>query len=160
MKDNKLKTSFENYEAFDHIAGSSFGTWTDRETAYAMVQFLNGSISTHEYYDRLLDELAQCPDDELCDFITDTAQEIDEVFWHTDDYMGASFDDNEYVIRPHVESAIDDHTNDDRLTEELPEVDSTHNSGETWMTVNDHGNVPLYRFVDTVTGWQEIWSVV
>ena len=27
MKDHRLNTSFENYEAFDVIAGSNYGDW-------------------------------------------------------------------------------------------------------------------------------------
>ena len=160
MKDNRLKTSYENYEAFDHIAGSSFGTWSDRETAHAMIEFLNGSINTHPRYYELMSELAQCPDDELCDFLSDLDTEISEVFWDTDDYLYAAFRDNEYTILPAIESAIEDHQNDNQIGEELPEVDSTHHCGETFVVVNERGNTSLYRFVDTVTGWQELWAVV
>jgi hypothetical protein len=160
MKDNRLKTSFENYEAFDVIAGSSYGTWSDRETAVEMVKFLDGSINRHTMYDELMQCIAETSDDSMSELLDELANDIDDAVMLDDEYHYLTFHDNEYIVLPAINGVVEDHQESGNIGEELPEVDSTHHTGETFVTVNERGNTSLYRFVDTVTGWQEIWAVV
>ena len=159
MKDNRLKTSFENYQAFDHIAGSSFGTWTDRETACAMVEFLDGSIERHPDYERLLKDVAETSDEDMCDLVTELGQDVADCIYG-DDWHYLAFHDNEFMVMPAVESVLEEHRESGDIGDETPDADSTRPVGSTFVTVNDHGNVSLYRMAGTVEGWQEIWVVV
>ena len=156
MKDIRLKTSYENYEAFDVIAD---GGWSNREIALAMADFLDGSIGTHERYDAIIREIAECSDDDIGELVSDLEVELSEIILD-DAYHAIIWRDNELLIVPALESCLEDHQQDGRVSDELPDVDSTHHCGDTWMTVNDHGNTSLYRFQDTVTGWTKIWAVV
>lgn len=161
MKDNRLRTAHDNYEAFDVIAGSNYGGWSDRDICCAIVDFMVGNFSDMPRATELFEELAKSSDEDIANgYVEDYTAEIQEYFIDNEEYLYPEWRDNELILLPQVDYATETHKDENRISDELPEPDSTHHCGETWVIVNERGNTSLYRFLDTVTGWQEVWAVV
>tara|TARA_R100001143_G_scaffold28420_1_gene28079 strand:- start:2444 stop:2899 length:456 start_codon:yes stop_codon:yes gene_type:complete len=143
---------FETIPAFTVIAGCSLGTWSDRESALAMLDAMAavGHDVTKHYR-----ELAQDTDDNIdLDWYSDLA--VDVLCDHTPKYTYIGWQDGEFTVLPNVEEALEDLESGD----ELPDCRPVEGY---FCLVNDHGNVTLYRWsgndVTSADDWSEIWAV-
>jgi len=144
------KNEFETISAFESLAGSSSGTWTDRETTAELIRVLDlvqNQISTAEYYQ----DLAKCSDDD-----TQTMYEIQqEVAGHIEYYAplpdccSVTLQDNEWQVIPYIDEDLP------RL-EDIPE---TYTEDLVYQ-VNDHGNVSLYKWHPNFREYREVWAMV
>jgi len=159
-------------EPFDHIAGCSLGTWSNRDAALACLEFAKNINDT-----ALSESEKILTDWDLLKYAMELASENDEDIdptYYSDilseatcrnhllpDYCSLSWNDNEFRVRPNVESATEDCTYTGDISDELP--DGNPNNSDNFMVVSDHGNCTLYRWQSTSTlngDWVEVWSVV
>jgi hypothetical protein len=128
------------FQAFDVLAGSSYGTWTQREVCAELLRLQDEHLKVY------IDEwrtLANCSDDDveimggLIDSVIDTFNDL------ADEFLPAScsicWRDNEITVLPFLD---DQCPSIDSAVEDVPEqyVD------EIIYMINDHGNVDCYEW--------------
>lgn len=147
-KDNRAE--FEGIPCWEVITGSSFGGFSDREMVIDMAKAMS---AVGEDTAKIYKELAECTDDDIdIDWFTDLA--VDALCAHTPEYTYMSWRDNELIVMPDVEEA----QHCEMSGSETPERGDY--TGQLFLKINERGNVALYRWVDSVTGWRELWSRV
>jgi len=151
-----VRNEFETVPAYEHIAGSSLGTWTNRETTIALIK----TLETTSNYDcaPLYKEMAETTDDDT-DFMFETQHEVAS---YLDDYMpmpefcSVVLDDNEWRVVPSIEQADDECKN-------FSDYPDTY-QGDFILVTNDHGNVTCQQwkpaFVNCAPEYVTIWDMV
>lgn len=136
-------------EAFTHLAGSSYGTWTDYETTKAMVDIAI-KVSGHPATLNLRQELETLGEDDISGAYFEIQQEASEYIQdYVEDYCAVSLDDNEWRVTPYVD-------------DELPTFDDYQDDyqGDHILIVSDHGNVTCQRWDYDKAEYVTIWDMV
>ena len=145
------RNEFETIPAFTHIAGCSLGTWSDYDSAKALVDAAV-SISSDSSVLKLKAEFEEISEDDetgiLYEFQDDATQFIND---HDtlEDYCSLSVDDGEWIVRPYID-------------DELPSFDDYQEEfqGDHILIVNDHGNTTCQRWDYSTNEYKTIWDVV
>ena len=140
---------FETIPAWEHIAGCSLGTWSDYDTAKALVDAAV-AISSDSGALTMQSELNEVNEDDtsgiLFDFQDDAAEYINN---HAtiEDYCSLDVQDGEWIVRPYID-------------DELPSFDDYQDDyqGDHVLIVNDHGNVTCQRW--NGKAYVTIWDMV
>ena len=145
-------------EAFDVIAGSNHGGWTDRDIAAHLAATLS-LVEDDDILLRAADEMFRDlagTHDENIDVWDYTNQFNDLVYEYLPPYTGIDWHDNELIVLPCVESMLEDMASLGAIGDELP--DDTVARPAQCAVVSDHGNVAYYEH--NGKRWVEIWAVV
>jgi hypothetical protein len=152
-------------KAFDVIAGSNHGGWTDRDIAAHLAAILGAveddGIVPHNGYgllrasEEMFRDLAGTHDENIIlqDYVD---QFYDLVYEYLPPYTGIDWHDNELIVLPCVESMLEDMASLGAIGDELPD-DTVAKPGQ-YAVVSDHGNVAYYEH--NGKRWVEIWTVV
>lgn len=144
---------------FEHIAGCSLGTWSDRDSALACLDTIRAACDspTASHADLSIDllshyrELAEDADDCI-----DLDYYADLVDRYLSEYLPSScafsWDDGEFRVTPYVDDCLPRYS-------ELPETEQDADGDELYL-VNDHGNVGHYTWDYNTREWSLIWSMV
>lgn len=152
-------------EAYEIIAGSNYGGWSNREMACAIVSALDdlqsddtGILNGYVDICALYREIAELHDEDID--VSDWETEFEErVIDALPPYTYVGWQDNEYLILPDVDQCREDiEYNDLPAADELP--DRGQRAGDLHAVISDHGNLSLYQWNPSRWKWDELWSVV
>jgi len=150
-----VRNQFEGVPAFEHIAGSSFGNWSNRETACALLSTLE-KVSDYDCSKFYID-IAELHDesDQWFDFQDEIAELLNE-YMPMPEFCSVVLEDNEFTVRPNLEAAQDDcHTFNDYPDKKIPDSHS-----DFILVVNDHGNVTCQQWDYGKSEYITIWDMV
>lgn len=147
------RNEFETVPAYEHLAGSSFGTWSDRETTIALINALD-TVQSHVDTKPLYKELAALNDDNSESMIEMQEEVTDHLNYYMPmpEFCSVELYDNEFSVMPNLESAKEDCG----ILTEYPEVRTTDNI----LVVNDHGNVTCQQWNYNKLEYVTIWDMV
>jgi hypothetical protein len=146
-----MKTMKYTINAFDTLAGSSYGTWTLREVAVELINYLESSQCPYELIRELTRDLAELHDEDsqyLDDLISDLIGHIDYYIERPECTL-IEWHDNEIICRPYID---DDISRLDHIPESFIDDLVYH--------VNDHGNVDLCKWNPDKQCYEIVWSMV
>ena len=144
------RNQFEAAPAYEHIAGCSLGTWSNRETAIALLEAID-TVADHDAAGKLWREAAKTHDESEWWFeIQDEAAEMLNDYLPVPEFCSVQLIDSEYSVLPSLEAAEEEATKLDDYPEDY--------ISDYILVVNDHGNV-------TCQQWQNgeyvtIWDMV
>jgi hypothetical protein len=150
-----VRNEFETVPAWEHIAGDSLGTWTERETTARMIEVL-ATVSQEDTTHRWK-ELALLNDEDTQE-MTDMQDELAGLLngnMPIPASCSVRLRDGEWKVLPY-------------LDEDLPRLpdyqwESIRASGHGYdivYVVNDHGNVTCYEWNEAVLEYEDIWAMV
>jgi hypothetical protein len=145
--------NLETIPAWEHVAGSSLGTWSEVEITEALikaVESIRSDSSVHELredWEKLNYFLNGRQDhDAIYDFQVDA---VDLINSHgtVEDYCTLDVQDGEWMVRPYID-------------DELPRFDDYQDDyqGDHVLIVNDHGNATCQRW--NGKAYVTIWDMV
>lgn len=142
------ENQFVAVPAFTILAGSSLGTWTNREIACELVATL-GKVSDFDCLE-FYTTIACCNDDDdiLIDIQDDIAEKLNE-YMPMPEFCTVTLNDGEWAVIPY----IDDELN---RVDEIPD----DFSDEYLLLVNDHGNVTCLQWSVNKQEYKSIWDMV
>jgi hypothetical protein len=145
---------FETIPAWEHISGCSLGTWSDYDTAKALVDAAVSVCSNSDVIE-LQEDFEKIAENDttgvLLEFQDDAAEFIN-THGTMEDYCGLNVEDGEWMVRPYID-------------DELPRFDDYRwglykddYQGDHVLIVNDHGNVTCQRW--NGKAYVTIWDMV
>jgi len=145
------QNEFIPVKAFTHIAGSSLGTWSNRDTACQMVTILN-QVSQYDCA-KLWEDIATESDDGayLIDVQDDVADLLNE-YMPMVEFCTVCLEDGEWSVIPSIELADDECENFSDYQDDY--------KGDFILVTNDHGNVTCMQWNDIEREYITIWDMV
>lgn len=144
---------FEGYKAFDVIAGSSAGGWSDREIAAEIIKHCVILSSDSGTAESLYRELA-----ETADYDIDVQGWTDELIETAEDslppYCTIKWQDNELTVLPYIDEELPRHS------DHLDHCNDGPVPTYEYLHVTDHGNVDLFCWNESKRDFDLIWSMV
>ena len=157
------RNEFETIPAFTVIAGSTNGGWTTRDFCAKTLEALDSVVgfnSTFDYWKNL----AKTHDDdiaELDDLLDDLINCWNNTVETMPDYCYLTLHDNELIILPDVQYALEDTFTVDTIPDGLNPIRNDYGHHMHALThVNDHGNVDYLKWDDSKREYVIEWSVV
>lgn len=155
------RNEFETIPAFTTIAGSTAGGWTEREVCIALLEAIDNVIGFSETFEKWKELAAIHDDDTLTFFMDELVEYFNESVDTMPEFCSLQWQDNELLIVPNVDNALDD----TQTLDVIPDVQNPikDDSGQTAYTithVNDHGNVDLLQWDESKREYVIAWSVV
>lgn len=145
------------YEAFHHIAGCSLGTWSNRDTALACIDFIQ-EVENHPGYNETFPDLARYYRElasESSDGDIDVEYYASLIEGECNHVLPASccfsWGDGEFRITPYIDDCL---LSFDELPEKLTPIE------DVIYVVNDHGNTDCYEWQHGENEYKLIWSMV
>ena len=147
-----VRNEFETVPAFEHIAGSSFGTGSNRESACQLLK----TLQTVSGYDclKLWQDIAETNDenfDQLIDIQDEIAELLNE-YMPMPEFCSVVLDDNEWRVIPSIENADEDCKNFADYQDDY--------QGDFILVTNDHGNVTCQQWLQGEMVYVTIWDMV
>ena len=151
-----VHNEFETVPAFEHIAGDSLGTWTQRETTAEMIHAID-LISDQDRTSVLWIYLAKAADDDLEEMtgLQEQAADILNEHMPMPAYCRVTLQDNEWRVLPYLDEEVPRMSTDD-----WDEVDQNQHGFDHVYVVNDHGNVTCWEWRQDKVEYVSIWSMV
>ena len=139
-----VRNEFEAIPAFEHLAGSSFGTWSDLEVTETMLEIARKVSST-----TFLPDLEPSEDDAQCVHYMVQQECAEEIQHHVAPFCTVELLDNEWRVLPYID-------------DELPQVEDypEEHIGDYILQVNDHGNVTLLEWQYNQNDYRSVWAMV
>jgi hypothetical protein len=139
---------FETVPAFETLAGSSLGTWSNRAIAYELVSILE-KVSQFDCLD-FYKTIAACEDDSdiLIIIQEDIVEKLNE-YMPMPEFCTVTLQDGEWIVIPYIDDDL-------KRVADIPEA----YTDDYVLFVNDHGNVTCYQWNDTKREYVSIWDMV
>ena len=158
-----ILNEYETIPCFTHIAGSSAGTWTQREIAVEIAKTILTLDETHMRLDQIKDlllDIAMTSDNEMVEVVGGLTLDLQHISEdHLQEYTYIDWHDGELMVLPAIESAKEDFQNGLIAGgDDLPEYNPDNYSH--YLLTNDHGNATLYHWQHYPMKWVEVWAVV
>jgi hypothetical protein len=157
-----VRNEFETVPAWEHIAGDSLGTWSERETTAELIKVLD-KVSQEDTA-RWWKELALLNDEdtqEMTDMQGDLADILNEIAPLPTSCIVA-LGDGEWRVVPYIDEEVPMLSTDD-----WDALDTSVRGFDHLYVVNDHGNVTCYEWqewrIDEIQDrgkYKEIWAMV
>lgn len=150
-----VRNEFEAVPAFEHIAGDSLGTWTERETTTALIEVLE-TVSQVDTA-RLWKDLAMLSDDDFGDMLDIQEEVVCELneSMAMPAYCHVTLQDNEWRVTPYIDEEVVCMS-----TDVWYEVDQNQHGFDHVYVVNDHGNVTCWEWREDKVEYVPIWAMV
>lgn len=145
------RNEFETVPAYEHLAGSSFGTWTERETVFRLLEIVDST--TNQDTLSLYKDLAKYGDDDTVIMeLADDAVDLLNESMPMPEFCSVTLNDNEYHVMPCLGNAQEECVS----YEDYPE----EKHGDFILVVNDHGNVTCQQWDYNKLEYVTIWDMV
>ena len=148
------RNEFETVPAYEHLSGSSFGTWSDRETTITLINILD-TVQSHIDTKPLYKELAELSDDDDSGAMFDLQNDVMDhlnYYMPMPEFCSVVLDDNEFTVIPSIELADEDCKN-------FADYQDTY-QGDFILVTNDHGNVTCQQWDYNKLEYTTIWDMV
>ena len=144
-----VRNQFESVPAYEHVAGCSLGTWSNRESACALLDALE--TTSHHDCAPLWKVIAENHDES--DIWFDVQDEIAQLLNENmpmPEFCSVTLQDNEWHVLPSLECAQDEATSLDDYPDDYV--------SDYILVVNDHGNVTCQQWSggEYVTIWDMV----